>query len=168
MPWAAAWQPLVADPYQVLAQPAGLWTPVLDFVEGPCLLKIIVAANNLWSYAPTASCGPDGDPSSLLLSDRCLFADAPVGALIAKVGGSSAGWKDGSIALVGRTAVIPVAAPGGPLYLTINDERTGMGNNSGFVRVLIWRSDAPPAAAVAAPAAPPGEPPAANAEKTTA
>jgi hypothetical protein len=113
---------------------SGLWTPVHDFVSGPCVLSF--RASGVWSYSTTVTCTADGDPASLLQRARCLFADGPVGALIGKIGGSSAGVKDGTIFLIGRAAVVSVDAPGGPLYLTINDESSGMDNNDGAVTVV--------------------------------
>jgi hypothetical protein len=155
MEWTAAWEQISPNAFAVPALPDGLWTPVLDFLPGPCILKIAAVTTDSWSYSPTAQCGADGDMSSLLLPARCLYENGPVGAMIAKVGGSSAGFKDdGTVFLIGKTAIINVEAPGGPLYLTINDEVTGMWNNAGSIRVLIWRAGAPPQGPV-----PDGSPP---------
>ena len=146
------WKPLLDRQFPVSAQPTGLWTLVLDYVEGPCLLKIAAAENDSWSYSPTSQCGADGDPRSMLLTDRCLHPTAPVGALIAKIGGSSAGIKeDGVVSLVGKAGVITVEAPGGPLYMTMNDEVSGMWNNAGTMRVLVWSASKPGTAPAGTP-----------------
>ncbi len=91
-----------------------------------------------WEYAEGKSCTADGDPRSTLWSSNAIFSEAPVGALIAKIGGSAAGIKDGEIRLVGHFAVLKFAKNfSGPLYLTINDELAGLPTNSGSLQVTI-------------------------------
>jgi hypothetical protein len=150
------WQPVQLVTNTVLAkpsglppgQPAGLWTLVADFVEGPALLKITATAENRWAYAESAAavCGADGDTDAFLLRSKCLVPTAPVGALIGKIGGSSAGVSDGTTFVAGRVCVVRVPDDGGPLYLTINDEYTGMANNADFITVQVWSSPVEPAA----------------------
>jgi hypothetical protein len=127
----------------VPAKPAGLWTLVIGFITGPVLLRFSAPPDICWSYADDldARCGPDGDPNSLLDAATCLVPTAPVGALVAKIGGSSAGVSDdGTTFVVGSRCVYRVTKTSGPLYLTINDARTAMGNNAGQVTVTIWIS----------------------------
>ena len=133
------WKPFPVKNRIVLAKPAGLWTLVSDFVEGSQWLKITASPDSAWSYADAAEaqCGPDGNSQALLYSAKCLSTDAPVGALIAKIGGSSVGAKDAPIIVVGNHCVFRVPDDGGPLYLTINDEQAGMGNNAGSIEVKV-------------------------------
>lgn len=174
-PISSLWQPLAPGNRTVLAKPKGLWTLVNDFVEGSHWLKITALADGVWSYAdaPDAHCGADGNSQALLYSTKCLSPDAPVGALIAKIGGSSVGARDGTIFVVGRHCVLRVPEDGGPLYLTINDEQAGMGNNAGAIDVEIAIAPCKPAPkpplsslvaevakALGWPPAPPGAPPA--------
>lgn len=122
----------------VPAAPAGFWTPALDYVTGPALLRFVAAGT--WRYAFCGKCGPDGDTTSLLFRDQAQLPQAPIGALIAKVGGSTAGWQDSpTLFLVGSACVfsLPVSVAG-PLYLGMNDEFSGMRNNSGSVSVTIY------------------------------
>jgi hypothetical protein len=120
----------------VPAKPRGLWTRAKDFVEGP-FLTIEARPHGFWAYADAATsrCGADGDPDALLARANCLNPDAPVGALIGKIGGSSGGVKDGTPFVVGGYCVFRVPDGGGPLYFTINDEYDGMANNAGSITV---------------------------------
>jgi hypothetical protein len=152
----ADWQPIVKGAV-VAAKPTGLWTMVHEFVRGPA--ELWVTATGRWYYSEDKSCGPDGDLNALIARTRCLFPKAPVGALIGKVGGSSAGFEDGTLFLAGANCVFDVGGAAGPLYFTINDEYTGMLNNRNSLVVEVSQRNAEqaasgPAAAEAKPAAP--------------
>jgi hypothetical protein len=134
------WQ-LVSE-LHVPARPRGLWTLVVDFVIGPALLK--VEADGGWRYAPSCECGPDGDLLALIMRERCLYEKAPIGALIGKIGGSTAGIDDGTVFLAGSFCVVRVPDAGGPLFLTINDEYSGYANNESDVTVRVSLRPAPP------------------------
>jgi hypothetical protein len=121
---------------QVRARPDGIWTLALQYV--PPKMLLCFRANGTWNYSMTGRCGPDGDLTSLLSRTQLQVATAPVGALIGKIGGSTAGWNDGTQFLIGTTCVYRVPdGVDGALYLTINDEYTGMRNNGGDVAVEI-------------------------------
>lgn len=114
----------------------GIWTLAHDFVPAGALIKL--EAVGRWSYSIGMESGPDGDVSALLTAVQALAPKAPVGALIAKVGGSTAGIADGVLYTVGSRAVIRVKADAeGPLYLTINDHVTGLGDNTGNLSVKV-------------------------------
>lgn len=121
---------------RVAARPDGLWTLVVEFVSGPALLRVTASADR-WQYADAAAavCGADGDPDALLARAKCLLPAAPVGALIGKIGGSTAGAADGTLFVAGSTCVVRVPDEGGPLFLTINDEY--MKNNAGSIGVAV-------------------------------
>ncbi|HWT05046.1 MAG TPA: hypothetical protein VN224_04770 [Xanthomonadales bacterium] len=74
---------------------------------------------------------------SLIGRARCLCDKAPVGALIGKLGGSTAGAADGAVFVVGSSCIVKVGDDDAPLYLTINDEESGMSNNQGSLKVKI-------------------------------
>jgi hypothetical protein len=137
-------------PIDVNAKPAGTWTWAYEWIEGPALIKF--EATGTWQYSQASpACSPDGDLNSLISARYGLMADAPVGALVAKVGGSTAGAKDGKVYLVGSKAVVPLdQSTSGPLFLSINDDLTGMSDNSGAVNVRIWVKKLPVPAAGAA------------------
>ena len=137
----------VASDVIIPAKPAGLWTPTELYVVGPKILKIV--AHGRWKYAPTSvDYGADGDLESLVARSRCLAPEAPVGALIGKIGGSSAGTADAKPFVVGSTFMATIAADqSGLLFLTINDEFSGMENNSGELRITVSLEE--PAAAPA-------------------
>jgi hypothetical protein len=123
----------------VNAKPNGLWTVAREFINGPARIRF--AASESWKYSPDSSCGPDGDMLSMISPIQTILKSAPVGSLIAKIGGSSAGQADGTVYLVGSFAIIDIGADvKGPLYLTINDDPSGFGNNSGSLKVnMQWK-----------------------------
>lgn len=131
------------------SKPDGLWTVAQEFLPGPARIRF--EASGKWSYASGSECGPNGDMLSMVSSDQTILKGAPVGALIAKIGGSSAGLTDGTLYLIGSFAVVETGPNvKGPLYLTINDDPTGFRNNSGKIAVNIqWKpipATTPPAA----------------------
>ncbi len=136
-PMADEWT-VVKDGLKVKAKPDGVWTLALEWVASPMLLRF-EADDEEWYYAePDGSkARADGHLSSLLAAKGCLLPSAPVGALIGKVGGSSAGTADGTLFVVGKFCVVEIDKPKGPIYLTINDELTGFANNRGEITVKI-------------------------------
>lgn len=118
----------------VPAVPTGFWTLAHDFLQAGTFVKL--EANGEWSFSKGTKNGPDGDPGALLTAAAALEPKAPVGALIAKVGGSTAGAADGDLFTVGSYAVIKVKAAGS-LYLTINDHPTGFKDNDGALTVNV-------------------------------
>jgi hypothetical protein len=132
----------------IRARPDGLWTLVVEHVEGPGLLQISASPASRWSYSDTheSICSANGDPRALISRAQCLLATAPVGSLIGKFGGSTAGASDGTLMfVVGMRCTVKVPSGGGPLYLTINDEPGGMDNNANEVQLekLMISLDAP-------------------------
>jgi hypothetical protein len=112
----------------VAARPTGTWTLGVEYVK----------AVGKWAYGAGKECGPDGDLNALLSADQALLPGAPVGALIVKIGGSTAGAKDGTLHVAGSSALVALDANTfGPVYLTINDHATGLADNTGEVKVTI-------------------------------
>jgi hypothetical protein len=129
------------DQVQIPAKPAGVWTRVSEYLTGTGKIKIV--AEGTWCYGPQLSCSPDGAIDSTRLTDKCLSTAAPIGALIAKIGGSSTSLPgSGNVIPVGSFCVIDTAetTPQGPLFLTINDEPAGFADNSGQLTVKIYSS----------------------------
>jgi hypothetical protein len=136
------WQPPVKVPVPALPT-TGLWTPALDFVPEGALLKL--EASGKWSYSTGMETGPDGDLAAILTAAQALAPKAPVGSLIAKIGGSTAAVDDGSVFIVGSKAVIRLKGEiQGPLYLTINDHVTGLSDNTGSLEVKVSLHVPPP------------------------
>jgi len=129
---------------EVNAKPSGLWTIAREFIAGPARIRF--EAEGTWKYSPDSPCGPDGDMLSMISSSQTILKSAPVGSLIAKIGGSSAGQTDGTLYLIGSFAMIDIGADlKGPLYLTINDDPGGVTNNSGSLKVKVnWKPIAVP------------------------
>jgi hypothetical protein len=147
------------DQIEVKAKPDGTWTWAYDYVKGPALIKF--EATGEWRYSPAKECSADGDLNSMISAKNCILPDAPVGALIVKIGGSTAGAKDGKLFLAGREGLVEIdQGTSGPIFLTINDELTGMSDNDGVIKVKISlkpisQAAPPPAPAPSKPPAPP-------------
>jgi hypothetical protein len=143
------------DLVSVDAKPDGLWTLALDFASGSRLLRFRVVdkdeqdkgVSTTWSLSAGASCGPNGEPRSTTQSSL-LCSAAPPGALIAKLGGSSADIPDpaqttapyGSkrVFAVGAYCIAALASTeSGPLFLTMNDCAEGFKNHAGQLHVRI-------------------------------
>jgi hypothetical protein len=149
----AKWTPLKR--VRIEARPTGLWSVVTDYVLGSRLLRFSLLDTDpqnqpvslFWNPASGVQCGADGIgifPSKTgLLSPGAMY-----GALIGKIGGSSADIPDPSqptspygskrVFGVGSYCVISLAAAeGGPLFLTMNDNPEGFANHSGALHVLM-------------------------------
>jgi len=127
---------------EVPAKPEGLWTLAYAFVEGPRKLRITVPDEAAtWNWNATSACGADGHPGEGYTSNH-LCASAPTGALIGKVGGSTAEKPEAArVFAVGRHCILTLKEKdkdaGGPLYLTMNDTVNGFRDHSGCIKVLI-------------------------------
>ena len=143
------WQ-LLIDKQKIPAKAqTGLWTLVLETVQGLGRLKL--EATGEWTYDPglKRTCGPDGDFRSDYDASHCLLPKAAPGSLVGKIGGSTAGVEDGFVFVVGSFCVVE---PGiqergniaekipanGPLYLGINDRRDAMFDNAGDLTVSVF------------------------------
>ena len=133
----------------------GPWSVGRVYVPGSRLLRFPVvdkddqdkSASTSWSPVKGINCGPDGAIStpvkSSLLTNGALY-----GALIGKLGGSSADVPDSSqpttpyankrVFAVGSHCIISISSTeGGPLYFTMNDSPDGFPSHSGELNVLI-------------------------------
>jgi hypothetical protein len=120
------------------AQPHGLWTVVLPYVQGP--VKIKIEADGAWEFLPSTSCGPDGYVIGGLVSES-LVPTAPIGALVGKVGGGTAEKPDAdksTVFSVGRFCVLVLPdGTGGALFLTMNDKPDWFPQHSGGITVKL-------------------------------
>jgi hypothetical protein len=108
---------------KVPAGPGMAWTPALDFVAPKRLYRLEVQPGGKWKLKDQAAeCTADGYGRDVARgASTPVVADAPIGALIAKVGGSTAD-NTGQLFAVGRYCVFQVEdAKAGPLYLGAND-----------------------------------------------
>jgi hypothetical protein len=120
----------------VLAKPTGIWTWVVEYVKGPA--QILVEASGEWFYASGKKCGPDGDLKAFNSADSTLLPSAPWGSLLVKIGGSTAGAGDGSVHVAGSRALVVIEDKvSGPVFLTINDEVSGLDDNTGSLEVKV-------------------------------
>lgn len=112
-------------PIETLDLPTGLvsapWLRLVASLRGATHLAF--EATGEWVAAPRllAPCGPDGLAGLALPADRVVIADAPPGALIGRIGGSSAGLKADGAFVIGSSAVVAVPAGSvGPLFVSFN------------------------------------------------
>lgn len=121
----------------VEAKPNGIWTWAVDYVQGPAL--ILIEAKGEWTYSKgRPPCKADGDLNALISAQHAMLTTAPVGALIVKIGGSTAGLNDGAVRVGGSKAIIQIDEQvSGPILLTINDDITGLADNEGTLLVTI-------------------------------
>jgi hypothetical protein len=154
-----SWNPVAV--IKVESKPAGLWTIAMEYVPPSRLLRFrVVDKDGLkktvstdWKLGDDPGCGADGVASSATKAGL-LCSAAPQGALIAKIGGSTADVPDSSspgtspyagkrVFPVGSFCIVTVASvtDAGPLFLTINDVPDGFKTHSGALHVEI--SEAP-------------------------
>jgi len=148
-----SWKPLKA--VKVEAKPVGYWSLVIEYVPGSRLLRFALLTRDAqgqplstsWNPEAKVKCGADGTTVTPAKSGL-LTGGAPYGALIGKIGGSSADIPDASqptspygskrVFAVGSQCVISLGATdGGPLFLTMNDNPEGFPNHSGALHVQI-------------------------------
>jgi hypothetical protein len=145
------WQ--VLKKTEVPARPKqGYWTLSIEYVNPSQRLKFVVeevtpaagqpASAPTWSYASERKCTADGDPKAPFNPAVCLFTDAPPGALIAKIGGSTAGRADGAkVFVVGSYCVFELdEKTKGPLFLTMNSDPMSSLEKTGSLQVTISQS----------------------------
>jgi hypothetical protein len=124
------------------------WTLAEDYILGPIKLKIeVVNPDAVWQSFAETSCKAGG---SIRNDAAALLPVAPIGALIGKLGGSTADLPVaiGSTAptmppgvrlfAVGTFAVIEVAkTDSGPLFLTMNDTLAGFAGHRGTMKIRV-------------------------------
>jgi hypothetical protein len=116
------------------------WTPVLDYLIPKRLYRLHVKETaNAWRLDGMATtCTADGTDFGAGRSADPIYRDARFGALIGKIGGSTADHT-GVIFGVGRYCVYQVSeeAKAGPLYLGANDLPVLMPKVTGQLEVEI-------------------------------
>jgi hypothetical protein len=145
-------------PVTVPAKPRhGYSTKVVDYIDASKRLKFVaqdhrqisaqqpgqapVEVENKWNYTHDKQCTADGEPTAAVNPANCLLPQAPPGALIAKIGGSTAGRTDGlQLFVVGSFCVIDFdEKTKGTLYLTMNADPMGSLDRGGELAVTIYR-----------------------------
>jgi hypothetical protein len=112
------------------------------YIEGPVHLQIQV--DGKWRLDKQTECGPDGSLKDGF-KDDALLKTAPMGALIAKIGGSTAEKPTeggATVFAVGSFCIVRVAAETrGTLYFAMNDVTTEFADHSGELtaEILIAR-----------------------------
>jgi hypothetical protein len=122
------------DRIEIPARPRnGIWTPARGYLAAGSILRI--EASGAWQPLAGTPCGADGLRHWAYGRDRLLTKNAPIGALIGKVGGGNAYAADADIIVIGSLCVLKLDKSEGPLYLTINDAQDGFDDNDGFLTV---------------------------------
>jgi len=85
------WHKLTEPPFELTwAVVSTPWLCVIDAFRGYTHLRIVAEGTWCQSGGEIGTCDPDGLPGLLLRGDLLTLPDCPVGALIGKLGGSSA------------------------------------------------------------------------------
>jgi hypothetical protein len=116
------------------------WTPALDHIIAKRLYRLRVkqVASSWKLDGMTTSCTVDGTDLSATRTSEPICAGSPFGALVGKVGVSTADHS-GVIFAVGRYCIYQVTdeSRAGPLYLGANDLKVLMSKVNGQVEVDI-------------------------------
>lgn len=117
-----SWTPIDINPLPAL--PADIivpWLRLVDTIRGAS--HLMINATGEWTALPglLAPCGPDGLAGLVLPAERVVLPDAPPGALIGRIGGSSAGLKAEGAFVIGSGCVVAVPDKSiGPLFVSFN------------------------------------------------
>ncbi len=134
-------------------KPGPLWRVALDYVAGPRLLRFRVTddkgnpADSDWGRKGH-ECKAYGSPTTPAPNTTLLCSTAPMGALIGKLGGSSADHPDTAanaapygtkkVFAVGSYCVIAMTKDdSGPLFLTQNEVLAAFAEEMGTLYILI-------------------------------
>jgi len=122
-----------ASKHKVLARPSGYWNNTGVFK--PAGVRMVVSyLHGLWRSNPHWGPTDGGGDGRYSARDSYLRPGAPEGCLIGKIGGGNQGGGSETFAL-GNHGFVPVDLEG-LLWLTVNDEPRGFGDN----RCHIWVS----------------------------
>jgi hypothetical protein len=140
------WKKVPLDVTEIHAKPAtGLWTKALEFVTGPIKFKITASGNWKFDGDEGGTCDANGSLTSHLDPKACINEHAPVGALIGKIGHSTASIDGVKSFVVGSFCIVQLSAnESGPLFLTINDAPSGFFDNEGKLQVEVHEHVDPP------------------------
>jgi hypothetical protein len=131
------WDALITFEQANLALGAS-WLKVLETFGDATHLRL--EATGEWQVlgGDIAPCGPDGHLDLSLPQDRLIVPAAPPGALIGKIGGSSASRTDGSVFTIGSLCVVAVPDKAvGPLFISVNGAVYRPGGNLTQLRLRI-------------------------------
>jgi len=136
------WRPVLEN-LTVPEKKGVAWSCALDFLPPGKLIKILVDPSATWKPNQfSVAVGADGDPGASRNPGKLILESAPLGALIGRLGISSAGPRtDELIFPVGRHCVLTVPPEkGGALYFGVNDAETLLGLVEGSLKVSIFES----------------------------
>jgi hypothetical protein len=110
---------------------SGLWLRVIDLLPAKRLIRIV--ATGTWSdLRGGTAVGPDGYLDLSLTAEHLIYADAPLGALIGKIGGSTADKITGdkttgdkkiegiTLFPIGTYCVVAPIEKAAPLFVAVN------------------------------------------------
>jgi hypothetical protein len=126
----------------------GQWLRVADLLPAKRLIKI--AASGMWLnlYPNRGAIGPDGYLDLTVPPEQLILASAPPGALLGKIGGSTAdritGDKkaDGVILFpIGTYCVVPPLEKAAPLFVAVNGAQTLADFEFQALTVQFWTSE---------------------------
>jgi hypothetical protein len=121
----------------------GLWLPVTDLLPAKRLIKLQASGNWACFGRAVPTCGPEGYLDYGVPPDQLMVADSPTGALIGKIGGSTAGRsKDGTLFPIGTLCVLSPLEKAVPLFVAVNGGGRGGAYEFADLRIDIFHAEA--------------------------
>ena len=135
------WRKLDLRTNKVPDPEGSVWTPVFDYLSPEKTYLLEVAADPKWTPESAGECTADGNPQTKR-GDALLIPGAAVGALVAKISGSTADLNPDKdkvvIFAVGRYCVFTVElGKAGPLFLGVNDSVDSLNRVQGHLEVTL-------------------------------
>ena len=97
----------------------GLWLQVVELLPRNRIIRLV--ASGSWpDQIRAGACDPEGLLGFNLSPDQLILSDSPPGSLVAKIGGSTANKKDGTLLAVGTYAVVGALEKAAPLFVAVN------------------------------------------------
>jgi len=118
------WTPIAIQPVQAGAIHVP-WLKLVDTIRSAT--HLMITATGGWNALPglLAPCEPDGLAGLVLPAERVVLPDAPPGALIGRIGGSSAGLKAEARSLAVRAAWSRCRPAASARYMSASTSRRG-------------------------------------------
>jgi hypothetical protein len=141
------WRELKLRTARVPERDGCAWTPVYEFLTPGKTYRLEVPADTAdqkWTPEISGECTADGNPDTKR-SDDLLLPGTAAGALIAKIGGSTADLKVDKdkvpMFAAGRYCVFTVeSGKASALYLGVNDTNTSAFKVTGSITVKLWEA----------------------------
>lgn len=123
--------------HNIKARPSGYWNNTGVYKPKGVALQVSYVSGK-WRSNPYWGPTDGGGDGRYIAGGSYLRPGAPEGCLVGKIGGNNSGGGSSTFAL-GNHGYVPPQLEG-LLWLSVNDEPSGFGDNSGSIRVAISKS----------------------------